>query len=176
MKNIVVFLLLGVSALSALGQEAATSETQRAQMKKLQWLVGNWTGTGWIQMGPQGRKEFTQTEVVQAKLDGLVLIIEGVGKSPTDGALVHSALAFVSYDEPTQKFRWRAFTVEGRQTDVEAKVDTDTLEWGFEISPGRRVRYTVKRNQNNHWFEVGEMTQDGQTWRKFFEMTLQRNR
>jgi hypothetical protein len=174
MKNIALSILLCMSSLGALGQGGTTAEAQRAPMKKLHWFVGHWKGTGWIQTGPQGRKEFTQTEAVQAKLDGLVLIIEGAGTSSTDGALVHSALAFVSYDEQAKKYRWRAFTAEGRQTDVEAKVDTDSVEWGLEISPGRRVRYMLKRNQKDEWVEIGDMTEDGKTWRRFFEMTLQR--
>jgi hypothetical protein len=45
-------------------------------------------------MGPQGRKELTQTETIQGKLDGLVLIIEEQGKSKEDGSTVHTALAF----------------------------------------------------------------------------------
>jgi hypothetical protein len=38
------------------------------------------------------------------------------------------------------------------------------------------MRYTIKHNEKDEWFEVGEMTQDGQTWRKFFEMTLERQK
>ncbi|MGI8821618.1 MAG: DUF1579 family protein [Chthoniobacterales bacterium] len=139
-------------------------------------MVGRWEGTGWIQMGSEGRKEFTQTETIQYKLDGLVLVIEGQGKSKEDGSTVHSALAFVSYDERAKTFRWHAFTAEGRQTDTEAKIGTDTLEWGLEIPQRGRMRYTIKLNEKGEWFEVGEMTQDGQTWHKFFEMMLQRQK
>ena len=64
-------------------------------------------------MGPQGRKEFTQTETIQGKLDGLVLVIEGQGKSKEDGTTVHTALAFVSYDEQAKTFRWRALPPKG---------------------------------------------------------------
>jgi hypothetical protein len=154
----------------------APSSSQREEMKKLDWLVGHWTGTGWIQMGPGGRKEFTQTETIQGKLDGLVVVIEGHGKSKVDGSTVHNALAFVSYDERAKTFRWRAFTAEGRHTDAEAKVGTHMLEWGLEIPQRGRMRYTLKLNAQGEWYEVGEMTQDGQTWHKFFEMTLQRQK
>ncbi len=125
-------------------------------------------------MGSQGRKEFTQTETIQIKLNGLLLLIEGEGRAREGGATVHAAMAVVSYDERGKTFRWRAFTDEGQQTDAEAKVGTDMLEWGLEIPQRGRMRYTIKRNEKGEWFEVGEMTQDGQTWRKFFEMTLQR--
>src|SRR5262245_62100286 len=85
-----------VSALAcAFAAEQVTSQDiQRREMKKLDWFIGHWKGTGWIQMGPQGRREFTQTETVEAKLDGLVLVIEGLGKAKADGSTVHTALAF----------------------------------------------------------------------------------
>lgn len=174
MKSILWTSLLCISALALPAQ--TTNPGQRAQMKKLDWLVGNWEGEGWIQMGPQGRREFTQTESIQSKLDGLVLVIEGQGKAKEDGLTVHTALAFVSYDERAKTFRWRAFTAEGRQTDTVAKVDTSTLEWGMEIPQRGRMRYTITLNENGEWFEVGEMSADGQTWHKFFEMTLRRQK
>jgi hypothetical protein len=174
MKKILCIAVLCISSVALLAQAPASG--QRAEMKKLDWLVGHWKGTGWIQMGPQGRTEFTQTETIQSKLDGLVLVIEGQGRSKADGSTVHIALAFVSYDERAKTFRWRAFTAEGRQTDTEAKVGTDTLEWGLEIPQRGRMRYTIKLNEKGEWFEVGEMTQDGQTWQTFLEMTLQRQK
>jgi hypothetical protein len=156
--------------------EQTSKDAQLGEMKKLDWLVGSWKGNGWMQMGPQGRREFTIIEIVQSKLDGLVLVIEGQGKSQADGSVVHTALAFVSYDDRAKTFRWRAFTAEGRQTDAEAKVGANTLEWGLEIPQRGRMRYTIKLNEKGEWFEVGEMTQDGKTWQKFFEMTLQRQK
>lgn len=150
------------------------SAIQRQEMRKAAWMVGDWKGTGWIEMGPMGRHEFVQTEAIQSKLDGLVLIIEGLGQSREDASTVHSALAVLSYDERAGTFRWRAFTAEGRQTDAEAKVDEGALEWGFPTSRTGRVRFTIKLDEKGRWFEIGEMTQDGETWRQFFEMTLQR--
>jgi len=123
MKKILWTALLGISACifsgALLAQDLASG--QRTEMKKLDWLAGEWKGAGWMQMGPQGRREFTITETVQEKLEGLVLVIEGHGKSTADGSTVHTALAFVSYDEGAKTFRWRAFTAEGRQTDTVAK-------------------------------------------------------
>jgi hypothetical protein len=174
MKSILSTTFLSISALALLAQAPASE--QRAAMKKLDWLVGHWKGAGWIQMGPQSKKEFTQTEAVQSKLDGLVLIIEGLGKSKEDGSAVHTALAFVSYDEPAKAFRWRAFTAEGRQTDTVAKVGINTPEWGLEVPQRGRMRYTINLTEKGEWFEVGELNQDGQTWHKFLEMTLQRQK
>ena len=152
-----------------------SKDVQRREMAKLDWIVGRWKGSGWIQMGPQGRREFTQTETIESKLDGLVLVIEGLGKAKENGSTVHTALAFASYDPRANKFRWHAFTPEG-QIETEAKVGANTLEWGFEIPQRGRMRYTITKNEKGEWFEIGEMSQDNQTWRKFFEMTLRKEK
>jgi hypothetical protein len=54
------------------------------------------------------------------------------------------------------------------------KVGTDTLEWSLQIPQRGRMRYTITRNEKDEWFEVGETSQEDQTWRKFFEMTLRK--
>ena len=165
-----------VAALSLFAADQQTfKEVQRREMRKLDWFVGHWKGTGWIQMGPQERHEFTQSETIEAKLDGLVLVIEGLGKAKEDGSTVHMALAFVSYDHRANKFRWHAFTPEG-QMDTEAKVGKDTLEWTLEIPQRGRMRYTITRNEKGEWFEVGEMIHEDQTRHKFFEMTLRKDK
>jgi hypothetical protein len=176
MKKIICSMILCILPVGLMAQAPASAAGQRGEMKKLEWLIGNWKGTGWIQMGPQGRKEFTETETVQAKLDGLVFVVEGQGKDKEDGSSVHGALAFVSYDERARTYRWQAFTADGRHADTEAKVGVDTLEWGLQIPPRGQMRYTIKHNEKGEWFEVGEMTQDGQAWHKFFEMTLERQK
>ncbi len=175
-KLVLAAILTAVALVCVFAADQPTSkDVQRREMKKLDWFVGHWTGTGWIQMGPQGRNEFTQTETIEAKLDGLVLVIEGLGKAKEDGSTVHTALAFVSYDHHINKFRWHAFTPEG-QIDTEAKVGTDTFEWSLQIPQRGQMRYTITRNEKGEWFEVGEMIQDDQTRHKFFEMTLRKQK
>ena len=169
--ELIVLAMISVSA----ADQPTSKDVQRREMKKLDWFVGNWKGDGWIQMGPQGRHEFTQTETIEAKLDGLVLLIEGSGKAKKDGSTVHTALAFVSYDHRANKFRWHAFTPEG-QIDTEARVGTNTLEWTLEIPRRGRMRYTITRNEKGEWFEVGEMIGEDQTRHKFFEMTLRKQK
>ena len=50
-------------------------------MKAVAFLEGRWAGEGWIQMGPGPKEEFSQTEVIERKLDGGLLLIEGIGRS-----------------------------------------------------------------------------------------------
>jgi hypothetical protein len=50
-------------------------------MKKLQFLVGKWSGEASVLRGPDQFAELTQTESAQFTFDGLVLMIEGVGRT-----------------------------------------------------------------------------------------------
>ncbi len=53
-------------------------EAQRTAMKKLEFLLGEWSGEATVLRGPGQFIEMAQTESVQFKLDGLLLMIEGV--------------------------------------------------------------------------------------------------
>jgi len=47
-------------------------------MKKLGFLVGKWTGEARLLRGPDESVELLQTEEAKYKLDGLILVIEGI--------------------------------------------------------------------------------------------------
>ena len=72
--------LLLLALLSPAGAQSPRSpriEAQREAMKKLEFLVGKWSGEARVQRGPGDALELIQTEEAQYKLDGLVLLIEG---------------------------------------------------------------------------------------------------
>ena len=83
---------------------------QREAMQKLAFLVGQWKGEATVSMGPGGPRRLEQTEDVQFKLDGLVLLIEGTGRNPVSGAVEFNALATVSFDEASGAYRFRAYS------------------------------------------------------------------
>jgi hypothetical protein len=56
---------------------------QQEAMKKLAFLVGHWSGPATLSRGPSEPLHLTQTEEVQYKLDGLLLLVEG--NSPDAG-------------------------------------------------------------------------------------------
>jgi hypothetical protein len=70
-------------------------DAQRAAMKKLSFLVGKWSGEARTFRVPGQPVELTQTEEVEYKLDGLILIIEGVGRTKSDGRVVLQALGIL---------------------------------------------------------------------------------
>lgn len=60
-------------------------------MAKLGFLAGKWSGEARVVWGPAGPTALIQTEGAQFKLDGLILVIEGVGRPRPDGAPVLQA-------------------------------------------------------------------------------------
>jgi len=160
------------------GQEPRPSPTQLEEMKKLHFLVGEWKGEGWTEFAPGQRRTSPIAESVQVKLGGMVLLVEGLGKRKDPGqqeeVVVHNALGILSYDEKAKIYRLRSYIATGQSTDAEARFTDGGFQWAFSPSPNLSVRYTVKLTDKGEWFEIGEMSQDGKSWRQFHGMTLQK--
>jgi hypothetical protein len=172
------FAAVVITLYPALGATQPPTAAQRDAMKKLDFLVGEWKGEGWMEFAPGQRRSFKGTEVGQSKLDGLLLTIEGLHRGQLGGkgeeVTVHNAFAVVSYDDNAKRYRFQAHTARGNHEDAEARVTDGQLVWGMKVPQFGEVRYTIRLDDKGRWFEVGEVSQDGKEWRKYFEMTLER--
>ncbi|HEX4137923.1 MAG TPA: hypothetical protein VHY84_25160 [Bryobacteraceae bacterium] len=119
-------------------------EAQRAAMKKLDFLIGQWAGEASVLRGPGQWVEMIQTEEAQHKLDGVVLLIEGVGRAKSevmpDGKPVLQALGMVSFDDETETYRMRAFN-DGRFLETEVTLVADNPSPG--VSRWEKSRPTL---------------------------------
>ncbi len=145
------------------------------EMRKLDWMVGEWKGEATLQMGPGKTERVVQTERVQSKLGGKVLLIEGQGRrrlaDGTAGDIVHDALAIVSWDEAKKTYRFSTYLFNHPSGEMTLDVPApNTAVWGMD-TPRGRVRYTITRTDEGEWVEIGEISRDGK-WMKFFEMRL----
>ena len=87
---------------------------------------------------------------------------------------VHDAVGLIWFDEPQKRYLMRSMIQTGQTMEFEIKVKEHGYEWGYP-DPRRKgeIRYTA--NFTDHeWREYGEFSADGQTWKKFYEMNLQR--
>lgn len=164
------FLLLGALPTSA--ADSPDKAAHQTAMQKLSFLTGEWEGGGTMAMGPGPRLAFTQSERIQFKHDGTLLVIEGQGKAPQTGAVVHDALAVVTFDPAAGKYKFRSFAAVGRFADTEATVEGNRMVWWLNAGP-QKIRYTIDVD-NGVWREIGERSPDGTTWVGFFEMTLRK--
>jgi len=138
------------------------------------FLVGTWSGEGWVKMGQSPKQEFTQTETVESKLDGALLIIEGIGHSKGEPEKKgHHALAVVAFDPEGKTLVFSSFMAGRPRLDVVPEVGESTFTWSFPTPSGGYVRYAIKV-EDDTWHETGEFSIDGESWHPFFEMSLKK--
>ncbi|HEX8763765.1 MAG TPA: hypothetical protein VF740_01335 [Candidatus Acidoferrum sp.] len=147
---------------------------QRAAMKKLDFLVGKWVGEARVLRGPGQPVVLLQTEEAQFKLDGLILEIEGIGRTKLDNKPVLEALGIISFDDETDTYHMRAFN-DGRflETDVKLLEDGKSLSWGFALG-SIKTSSVLRINEKDEWTELAEITIDSQPTRKLMELTVKR--
>jgi hypothetical protein len=180
-SNLFVFFLstfspLFVVAACALAQPQSDPAVGREAMAKLFNLVGRWEGEATVHLGPGKSHKVRQTEHVQSKLGGNVLLIEGTGyEKSADGPeiVVFQALAVCAYDPISKSYSFHAFRDNGMSKVCSAELTNTGLTWGFEDGRGGKIRYTISL-AGDTWSELGEYIADGQPSRKIFEMTVKR--
>src|SRR5262249_60241997 len=148
-----------------------------AELRKFVVQAGGGEGEGWMDSEQGQRRAVNVKESVQGKAEGSVLTLEGVGKAKPPGKdeeiVVHNAFGVVWYDGGARRFRmlsWRA----GRSMDADITVGERSLVWGFRDQRAGHIRFTIKLDEAGRWFEIGEISRDGASWNKFFEMSLKR--
>jgi hypothetical protein len=149
-------------------------DAQRAAMKKLDFLRGSWVGEARVLRGPGQSVDLIQTEEAEYRLDGLVLVIEGVGRTKADGRAALQALGLVSYDDATESYRMRAFN-DGRFLETEVKLleHATGITWGFTLGQ-IQTSSVLQINDRGEWTEQAEITFGSQLPKKFLELTVRR--
>ena len=170
-----VFIGLGTAKSTAQGPDQ--SEAHIAAMSRLWYLEGNWKGEGWTLNAEGKRETFRGGEIVQRKLGGVALLVEGsfFGRPPgTDRDVpVHTTLGVISYDAQTKTYRFTTWLATGNSGVRELAVTAEG--WGWEIrTPQGVIRYSMTLTPTGEWLEVGSRSRDGTNWQLFFEMRLRK--
>jgi hypothetical protein len=124
---------------------------QSLAMQKLAFLVGRWSGPVSIVRGPGEPLHLVQSENIQFKLDGLVLLIEGKSTG-ADGKAQFEALATVAYDMATHGYRIRAYH-DGNYLDTAFTILGDGFSWGYTSGPAR-IENTMHLTPKGEWQET----------------------
>lgn len=180
MKNLVkttvsrlslVWIMALVGAFVSKSLAAQNARVDKTKMKALAHWVGEWEGEGWQMDQSRQRIEFTVEEVVESKLDGTAIFVEGKGKSSTTDFLGHHAVGLIYYNLDAKTYEFKSITQEGMMTLAKAKIDeSGDFIWGFEV-PGGQVRFTLAISETT-WNEKGHFSMDGQNWFPIMEMNL----
>lgn len=149
-------------------------ESQRSAMKKLDFLVGKWSGEARIFRLPSQPVELVRSEDAYYKLDGLLLIIEGIGRNGSDDKIALEALGVVSYDEEAGTYKMRAYN-DGRYLETELKLSESGkgISWGFTLGDVK-TSSVLRINEKGQWTELTHISVGSQVARKFMELTVDR--
>lgn len=170
MKNLtkISLLILVVTSFQVSAWSQVSYELNLDNQRKiapLSFLEGKWKGSGWMMGQDRVRQNFEQEENIEMKLSGTILQIEGIGTA--EGKVVHHALALIQPVEEDGKYEFTSFLQSGMKGIYPAQLEGDKLIW----HPTAQVRYIIQINDLGQWHEIGEYNA-GNTWYKFFEMTL----
>jgi hypothetical protein len=154
--------------------QTPNAETQRIAMKKLDFLVGEWTGQASATRGPGVAVELNQTESAQFKLGGLLLMIEGIGRTKADGNLALQALGLISFDDASGTYRMRAYN-DGRWLETEVKLldDGKGVTWGFTLGEFS-TKSVLWINDKGEWTELAEITIGARPPQRLMELVVRR--
>jgi hypothetical protein len=165
-----IFTTLFSPPLAAQQPAAGSVAVQHEAMQKLSFLAGRWSGPITVFHGPGTPVHLTQTENIEYKLDGTVLLIEGKS-TDADGKVAFSALATISYDDGSHTYRMRAYH-DGRYVDAELAALENGFSWGFASGPAQ-VMNTMHLTPKGEWSEVTEVTVGNNPPQHGVEMLLQ---
>lgn len=176
MRAALTFSLLLTLNLVTMAQTPQTPniEAQRTAMRKLDFLVGEWSGQASAARGPGVVTELNQTESAQFKLDGLVLMIEGVGRTKSDGSLALQALGLISFDDASGSYHMRAYN-DGRWLETEVKLldGGNGMSWGFSLGD-ISTKSVLRINDKGEWTELAEITMGTKPPQKLMELVVRR--
>jgi hypothetical protein len=149
-------------------------------MSAVDVLVGEWSGSGWMEFMPGERSEFRGTERVERRMGGRIVVVEGsftawfgpeLGEQP-----VHEAYGIFAHDPASGALTFHTWTAQGVTGARHAVEPAEgAVIWGYEDPAFGTVRFTITVTPDGQWHETGVVSRDGgATWHQFFEMTLQR--
>ena len=146
-------------------------EAQREAIKKLDFIVGKWAGEARLLRGPIESVELLQTEEAQYKLDGLIMVIEGIGRAKSTNQPLLQAFGIISYDDESGTYRLRAFN-DGRflETQMRLLEEGKGMTWGFDMGEVR-TNSVLRINEHGEWTEFAEISIGSQPPKKLFELT-----
>jgi beta-N-acetylglucosaminidase len=172
-KNILfVFIILnGINLLQAQNDSIKNLVT----LEKLDFMIGEWEGTGWM-MTRSGKENAKIIEKVEYKLEKGIMVVEGLGTKidsiTNEKKIVHNAFGIVFFDSKTNYLTIDAYkNGESTQSKIEFIKDK-IIQWNMEIPNQGKVRFTVDFSTEKKWVEIGEFSRDGENWMKFLDLNL----
>lgn len=170
-------LLLLVLALPLAATAQTSSPERREEMSRLDFLLGEWKGKGWMFRVDGSRVELSQSTKVRSESDGSSLRVRDAksykGLAFDGSTLSQSLDANVYYDEGAKTYRWRR-ELERKNPFAARLIEPRTLQWE-KPSPGSVARTTIRITEGGEWHETLEFRTGGADgWFKAQESVLKK--
>lgn len=169
-----VLLGVGLCVGDDLAAQAPEPAAAQAAIARLDFMVGRWRGEAWQLRGTE-RVQTQMVEIVERKLGGAVLLVEGRGTIAVAGGeerVVHHALGIISFDARTNTYTLRSYLATGQAGDFVLTLIDGGVSWTRQV-PGGTIRNTA-RFTDSEWHEIGEFSRDGAMWTQVMELRLRR--
>ena len=159
------FMLMSILAVSSAHAQMGPP-TPAAELKKLDFMSGDWTAEGTQTPGPGAPTSKWSMTTHADWMEGNFFLVEhsdmdlgpmGKGKE----------LAVLGYDSDRGVYTYRAFSSWGEPENAEGKVDGDTWTWTSEVRMNGQTmkgRYTMKVLSPTSYAMKYEMSPDGTKW------------
>ena len=163
-EAVLIFCVMLMTAVAL--QAQMTPQTPAPELKKLDFMAGNWTAAGTMSMGPGTPTSKWTTNSHAQWMDGNFFLVQssdmdlgpmGKGKD----------VAYFGYDAEKKVYTYRAFNSWGEAEDSTGTVDGDTWTWlADEHMNGQTMkgRYTMKVLSPTSYTMKYELSQDGTNW------------
>jgi hypothetical protein len=146
------------------------TEAQRAAMRTLSWMDGEWVGQATVSMGPGRTETHPHTERIGPMLGGSIKVIEGRSVN-ADGSAGFNAFAVVSWDGDTGRYMMRSYA-NGHAGDFPLEATAEGFRWST-TNRGGEMRY-VTTFRDGEWVEVGDFIMPGREPMRVIELRLRR--
>jgi hypothetical protein len=164
MSRALVAVCTGLLALvTAMSAHAQMGPTPAVELKKLDFMAGNWTTEGTMNPGPgmPGGK-FTSMAVAEW-MEGNFFLVEHSDLDMT-GMGKMKELAVLGYDPDRKVYTYHAFNSMGEAESATGTVDGDTWTWNSDEHMGgmtMKGRFTMKVLSPTSYTMKFELSQDG---------------
>ena len=178
MKTVTLYFVLALTAISFAQQPDSTD--CKGQLKKAAFLLGEWSGGGWIGLPDEEKEYFDQTYLIQSKLDGAMILMEGSstfrGKNENEPDTTLKSLRILTWYIQMNRFDLKFFREDGVYEMAEAKFPgRDIMTWNSGNPQLGIIYYTMTLDAENNLVQTGEVLEcDGVSRIKIFELVLKK--
>lgn len=164
-------LLILVAAVSLQAQMGP--RTPAPELKKLDFLAGDWSAEGTMTMGPPGTPSTKWTMNTHAEwMDGNFFLVEhdDADLGPPMGK--SKEMAVPGYDSDKKVYTYKAFSSTGEAEESTGTLDGDTWTWTSDEHFGGQTmkgRYTMKVLSPTSYMMKFELSPDGKAWNTAME-------